>query len=43
MVVRKYTAENPDVPTVHRRGETANAEPAVPGWGMPVDDLFDEP
>ncbi len=26
--------------TLFRRGDTADAEPAVPGWTMPVDDLF---
>jgi len=25
------------------RGEIADAEPAVPGWSMPVDDLFEPP
>lgn len=40
-VVRKYTAEQPETPTVFRRGGTADAEPAVPGWRMPVDDLFE--
>jgi Uma2 family endonuclease len=40
-VVRKYRAERPDVPEIFRRGELADAEPAVPGWSMPVDDLFD--
>jgi Uma2 family endonuclease len=39
-VVRAYRADNPDQPTVYRRGEIAEAEPAVPGWSMPVDDLF---
>ena len=39
-VVRVYRADNPDQPTVYRRGELAEAEPAVPGWTMPVDDLF---
>jgi Uma2 family endonuclease len=39
-VVRKYSADNPGVPAVFRRGEIADAEPAVPGWTMPVDDLF---
>lgn len=39
-VVRKYTADARDVPVIFRRGETANAEPAVPGWRMAVDDLF---
>lgn len=39
-VVRKYTAVDPANPTVFRRGEIADAEPAVPGWRMPVDELF---
>ena len=38
--VRVYRAGDPDAPTVYRRGERAEAEPAVPGWLMPVDDLF---
>lgn len=39
-VVKVYRATDPDNPTVYRRGEVAEAEPAVPGWSMPVDDLF---
>ena len=39
-VVRVYRADKPGEPTVYRRGEMAEAEPAVPGWTMPVDDLF---
>ena len=39
-VVRVYRASAPDIPTVYRRGEVAEAEPAVPRWTMPVDDLF---
>lgn len=39
-VVRSYRAENPEQPLCFQRGQTANAEPAVPGWSMPVDDLF---
>jgi Uma2 family endonuclease len=39
-VVRVYRAGDPNQPTVYRRGEMAEAEPAVPGWIMPVDDLF---
>jgi Uma2 family endonuclease len=27
-------------PTVFRRGAVADAEPAVPGWRMPVDEVF---
>jgi Uma2 family endonuclease len=39
-VVRVYRADAPDTPTIYRRGESAEAEPAVPGWRMPVDELF---
>jgi Uma2 family endonuclease len=39
-VVRVYRLSEPASPTVYRRTETAEAEPAVPGWKMPVDDLF---
>ncbi len=38
--IRKYSADNPDAAAVFRRGERADAEPAVPGWSMAVDDLF---
>ena len=40
-VVRVHRADAPDTPTIYRRGEVAEAEPAVPGWTMPVDDLFE--
>lgn len=39
-VVQSYTSNNPEHPTIYRKGEIANAEPAVPGWSMPVNDLF---
>lgn len=39
-VVRVYRASEPERAQVYRRGEVAEAEPAVPGWQMPVDDLF---
>ena len=39
-VVRVYRAGAPASPTIYRRGEAAEAEPALPGWKMPVDDLF---
>jgi Uma2 family endonuclease len=39
-VVRKYTAAEPDKPVVFKRGDVANAEPAVPGWRMGVDEMF---
>lgn len=38
--VRVYRASNPATPTLCARGESADAEPALPGWSMPVDDLF---
>jgi Uma2 family endonuclease len=38
-VVRVYRAGEPDRPTVYRSGDVAEAEPASPGWTMPVDDL----
>jgi Uma2 family endonuclease len=38
--VKVYRASDPNNPTVYRRGETAEAEPAVPGWTMAVDELF---
>jgi len=40
-VVKVYRAAAPENPNIYRRGETAEAEPAVPGWRMPVDELFD--
>jgi Uma2 family endonuclease len=40
-VVRAYHATDPEQPRIFRRGEIADAEPAVPGWRMPVDDLFE--
>jgi len=39
-VVKVYRASDPERPTIYRRGDLAEAEPAVPGWAMPVDDLF---
>jgi Uma2 family endonuclease len=39
-VVRVYRSTAPTHPTVYRRGEVAEAEPAVPVWRLPVDDLF---
>lgn len=39
-VVRVYRASDPDNPTIYHRGDVAEAEPAVPGWQIPVDELF---
>jgi Uma2 family endonuclease len=39
-VIKSYKASDPDHPVIFRRGEVADAEPAVPGWRMAVDELF---
>jgi Uma2 family endonuclease len=39
-VVRVYRASDPERPTIYRSGDVAEAEPALPGWSMPVDDLL---
>ena len=35
-----YNLSDPTTSVVFRRGDTADAEPAVPGWRLKVDDLF---
>ena len=39
-VVRVYRASDLERAKIYRRGEIAEAEPAVPGWTMAVEDLF---
>ena len=39
-VVQVYRASDPTNPTIYRKGEIAEAEPAVLGWALPVDELF---
>jgi Uma2 family endonuclease len=39
-VIRCYRVHDPEIPTVFHCGEIADAGPALPGWSMPVDDLF---
>ena len=39
-VVGVYRVSDPSAPAIYRRGERADAEPALPGWSMAVDDLF---
>ena len=39
-IVKVYRANDPSTPVIYRRGDLAEAEPAVPGWKMAVDDLF---
>jgi len=40
-VIKVYRFTDPETPTIYKRGDIAEAEPAVPGWTMPVDALFD--
>ena len=39
-VIKVYRAADPSNPTIYRKGDTADAEPDVPGWRYPVNDLF---
>lgn len=39
-LVRVYRAAEPDNPTIYRKGDIAEAEPALPGWKIPVDDFI---
>jgi Uma2 family endonuclease len=39
-VIKSYKASDPEHPVIFRRGDMADAEPAVPGWHMAVDELF---
>jgi Uma2 family endonuclease len=39
-VVRAYRSDDPARAIIFRRGDRADAEPAVPGWSIAVDDLF---
>jgi len=41
-VVNVYRASAPDSPTIYRPGDIAEAEPAVPGWTVAVNDLLPE-
>lgn len=39
-LIHVYRAANPAHPTTYRRGETAEAEPVVPGWRPAVNGFF---
>lgn len=39
-VVRVYRADEPNRPTAYQSDDVAEAEPALPGWTMPVRDLL---
>ena len=40
-IIKSYKASDPNHPVIFRREEIADAEPAVPGWRMAVNDLFE--
>jgi Uma2 family endonuclease len=39
-VIASYRADRPETPTIFHEGEIANAEPALPGWSVPMHQLF---
>ena len=39
-LVSVYRTSDPKTPTIYRAGEIAEADPAMPGWTMPVNDLL---
>lgn len=40
--VKAYSATSPEEPIVYRRGMVADAEPALPGWQIAIDDVFED-
>jgi Uma2 family endonuclease len=40
-IIKVYRATNPTVPTIYRREDLAEAEPAIAGWQISVDELFE--
>ncbi len=39
-LIRSFRAPTPDRPTEFSAGQIADAEPAIPGWRLPVDRVF---
>jgi Uma2 family endonuclease len=39
-VIKVYRSTDPETPVIYRRNQIAEAEPALPGWLMAVNDLF---
>jgi Uma2 family endonuclease len=40
-LIRAFRANDPENPVGFGRGEIADAEPALPGFRMPIDDIFE--
>lgn len=38
--IRSFSSDDPDTPRLYKRGEVADAEPAVSGWEFPLDELL---
>jgi len=38
--ISSYRADHPDIPTIFTLEQIADAEPALPGWRVPVSDIF---
>jgi Uma2 family endonuclease len=38
-----YRSTAPNQPVVYGRGQEAEAEPALPGWRLPIDEIFPQP
>lgn len=41
-VIKAYHHDDPETPIIFRRGDVADADDAVPGWTIAVEDLFPE-
>ena len=39
-LIHVYRSTDPENPTTYKRGQTAEAEPAAPGWRVAVDEIF---
>ena len=40
-LVRVFRSSEPETPEINARSDVANAEPALPGWTMVVNEIFD--
>jgi Uma2 family endonuclease len=40
-VIKVYRKSDPANPAIYKKGESAEASPALPGWKFPVNNLFD--
>ena len=39
-LIKSYRYDDPNNPIIFRRGDIAHAEPALPNWSIPVDEMF---